>query len=494
MDSSEIYHFKNNFKYSVFERCFINKDYNFIKLNTQEILLIEYLLKNSTEYCSYNELQDVIGKKTAISLDALRTLIKNIRKKTYSNIIINLSGVGYKINYNNFSDMDIMNKKINILVADDQKVNLEFLRFLINKYIDDVNLIFASDGKQAIDILKANEIDIALLDIQMPNIDGWEVAQFIQKRLKDKNIAIIFITSVYLEEEFKNRGFELGAVDYISKPINQNQLINRLKLYVNNFLNEKKILSEMEKHKQKDKLILQQEVSIAQSNILEKIAHHWRQPLSAISSNAGMIDVFLDEQLTNKEQIQKNCRTIVSITNSLSSTVEQFINFYKPENIKTKFNLKLAIDETIKIMNIDFNENNIKLKLKLEDIEFYGFENEIKQILLIVLNNSLDILVEKKSYNFRFLEIRLVQIDEEIEISIIDNGGGIDENMQDKIYHPYFTTKHEYAGVGLSLYLAKELMKRYFNSNLSNQNIAHNFEEKSYKCANFKLNFKKEKG
>ena len=493
-DESKIYYFEKNFEYSALEKNFKNQNGDIIRLNTQEINLVEYLLKNNTKYNSYNELQNIIGKEIPISIDALRTLVKSFRKKTYSDIIINLSGVGYKINYDNTSEVTILNDKINILVVDDQKVNLYFLKILIDKYIENVNIFFASNGKKAIDILKTTKIDIALLDIHMPDISGWDIAKFIQEELKTSNMAIVFITSIYHEEEFEKRGYELGAVDYIIKPINQNQFINRLKLYIRNFLNEKRIFNEIEKNKQKDKLILQQEVSLAQTDILEKIAHHWRQPLSIISLSAGLINTYLDMDIYNKEEVVKSCQDIVSTTNNLSSTIDQFIKFFKSENIKTLFNLKDAIDDTIKIMSINFNENNIKLRLKLEDIEFNGFENEFKQILITILNNSLEILVDKQSLEFRFIEITLVQIDDKIEVSIIDNGGGVKNEIEDKIYQPYFTTKHEYSGTGISLYLANELIHRYFNGSLTNQNIQYEIESKNYKCANFKLNFKNIKG
>ena len=329
-EGAKIYTFKNGFKFSPLKKRFTDKNGMSIKFSYQEIIFIEELLKNSEKYCSYGMLQEAIGKTGPVSIETLRTLVKSIRKKTYHDIIVNLSGVGYKINLaDTDKGPDSFEHKINILICDDQKSNLRFLEILILNNFEDVNLIFSSGGKEAIEILKNRRVDIVLLDIHMPEIDGWQVAQFIQEKLKEQNIAIIFITSVYIEDEFEKRGCELGAVDYITKPINRGQLINRLRLYIKNFMQEKNLLKEMKKNREKEKLLLQKEIMLAQANILEKIAHHWRRPLSVISSNAGFIEYYLEMGIDdNSDAIHKSCKFITSETEGLSKTIEQFKTFF----------------------------------------------------------------------------------------------------------------------------------------------------------------------
>lgn len=498
-NGSNIIYFDSGFKYFFFEKSFFDKDGNKIKLSTQEIRLIEYLLKNHKEYRSYRELQDIISVKTQASMDTLRTLIKNIRQKTYRDIILNLSGIGYKLNLKDSYDLDCIDDKINILICDDQKTNLEFLKILILKNFKNAKVLLASGGKEAIDILKDNVVNIILLDIQMPEVDGWQVAEFIQKELKEQNIAIIFITSFYLDDEFEKKGFELGAVDYMTTPLNKNQLVNRLRLYIRNFLNERIILDQHIKNRQKDKLILQKEVRLAQVNILEKISHHWRQPLSLISSGAGAMQLLLMAGKDDKNFMLDSCRSIISTTKELSSIIEDFKTFFKPVSIREIFNLKSAIKDTVSIMSLKFKENKIKLKLELEDIGYDGYENEFKQVLISLFNNSLEAVAQNQNEDFRFIKIKLDYKNnyeknkkiQNIEISIIDNGGGVDASIQDKIYEPYFSTKHGYSGTGLSLHLAQELMQRYFNAHIANQNINYIFENKKYNCANFKINLTK---
>lgn len=277
--SHEIFEFQNGLIYSKQLRSFLDKNQDIIKLHSKESALVELLLKDTNTYHKYPVLQKALGKDGEISVENLRTLVKSLRKKTYPEIIINLSGHGYKINLKKQTNQD---EKINILICDDQKVNIEYLSILLSKYIQDIEIYKADGGKKAIEILKNNDIQVVLLDIEMPDVSGWDVARYVKEKLGEKNIAIIFITSVYFDEQFKQEGFDLGAVDYIEKPINQNLLINRLKLYIKTFNQERKILHYIQQSRVQEREILEKEALVAQSNLLEQIAMRWKEPLSKI--------------------------------------------------------------------------------------------------------------------------------------------------------------------------------------------------------------------
>lgn len=379
--------------------------------------------------------------------------------------------------------------KINILIIDDQKLYIEYLKNLILKYIDNVNIFTSNSGKKALSILENNHIDIVLSDIIMPDIDGWDIARYIKNDLNDKNIALIFITANCKGDEFIKQGFKLGAVDYIEKPIDKNQLINRLTLYIKNFLSEKKINEEISKNKIKDKLILQKEIMLAQSNILERIAHHWRQPLTVISSNAGVIKLNIEFGLDTHENILKNISNIENASQNLSQTIDQFKTFFQPETIKEIFNMNEIIVEILDVMSFTLNEENINIEFENINIKLEGYKNEFKQILISLLTNSIEAL-EKKDYD-KFIKIIINEFDDYIELLIIDNGGGIDEEISNHIYQPYFTTKHSYSGTGLSLHLVKEVIQRYFNGDIRNSNLSYKFKDKEYNSTMFRIVFNK---
>ncbi len=119
-----------------------------------------------------------------------------------------------------------------ILIVDDNENNLYTLNALIHKYMD-VEVLQASSGSEAIDIaLKDPRIDLIVLDIQMPGMDGFQTASMLKVRQKTRDIPIIFLTAAYKTDEFQKKGYEVGAADYLLKPIDDNPLINKISTYL----------------------------------------------------------------------------------------------------------------------------------------------------------------------------------------------------------------------------------------------------------------------
>src|SRR5210317_1073554 len=118
-----------------------------------------------------------------------------------------------------------------LLIVDDNQHNLFTLGALIREHMD-VEILEATSGQQALDIaLSETDIDLIVLDIQMPEIDGFETAQMLKLRKKTRDIPIIFLTAAFKTDEFQQKGYDVGAVDYLLKPIDDNQLINKISTY-----------------------------------------------------------------------------------------------------------------------------------------------------------------------------------------------------------------------------------------------------------------------
>jgi two-component system, sensor histidine kinase and response regulator len=128
--------------------------------------------------------------------------------------------------------------KQTILIVDDNNYNLFTLNSILSE-LDNTDIIEAQSGEEALKIVLTKNIDLILLDIQMPGMDGFEVAKMIKSTNQTKEIPIIFLTAVFKEEEFIKRGFRIGATDYLTKPIDNQKLINILNLY--KFLMEYKV-------------------------------------------------------------------------------------------------------------------------------------------------------------------------------------------------------------------------------------------------------------
>lgn len=226
----------------------------------------------------------------------------------------------------------------------------------------------------------------------------------------------------------------------------------------------KEIEEELEKSRDKDRLIFHQNKLVSMGEMIENIAHQWRQPLSEINS----LVLTLDDDLYRKEALDKNIETqlkqIEVLTKYMSHTISDFRNFFNPQKSKELFFIYEAIDSTLHIVQKHIERSGITLDIKCpKDISYMGFKSELQQVLLILFNNARDILVERDIQNAKiFLEVKKSK--SIYSINFYDNGGGIYENIIDKIFTPYFTTKVE--GTGLGLYIAKNIIEKNMNGTL----------------------------
>ncbi len=124
------------------------------------------------------------------------------------------------------------NTKITVLIVDDNENNLISLRAVIEQNFSQANVIEADSGLHALSILLRQSVDLIFLDIQMPNMDGFETAQMIRSRDKIRDVPIIFLTAAYKSDEFKKKGFDVGGTDYLTKPIDSILLVDKIRLYL----------------------------------------------------------------------------------------------------------------------------------------------------------------------------------------------------------------------------------------------------------------------
>ncbi len=139
-----------------------------------------------------------------------------------------------------------MSQAIEILIVDDNPNNLLTLHSLIDEEFDHVNVVEADSGLNALTFLMNTQVDLIILDIQMPHMDGFETAKIIQSRRNTRDIPIVFLTAAYKSEEFQKRGYDLGAVDYLTKPIDPERLTAKIDTYLR-FIQHKSQSSKVQK-------------------------------------------------------------------------------------------------------------------------------------------------------------------------------------------------------------------------------------------------------
>ncbi|MDD3009357.1 MAG: cache domain-containing protein [Arcobacter sp.] len=228
--------------------------------------------------------------------------------------------------------------------------------------------------------------------------------------------------------------------------------------YVSLFLENK--FRQYKKELDKKQLILHQQSKMAaMGEMIGNIAHQWRQPLSTITTASSGMVLQKEMGILTDEFFFEASKKINTSAQYLSQTIDDFRNFFSPI-----------------IKNI-------------EDIELFSYENELIQALINILNNSRDELLKKENERYIFIDVYKNDIDE-VNIIIKDNAGGIKEEVINKIFEPYFTTKHQSQGTGIGLYMTEEIVTKHLNGIISVKNKEFIFNDKKYIGAQFRIKLK----
>lgn len=250
---------------------------------------------------------------------------------------------------------------------------------------------------------------------------------------------------------------------------------------------DKKIFKLTEQEKQNERIIHQQSKMAGMGEMIGNIAHQWRQPLSTISTIASGINVQKEYGIFDEKTLHKSMETIVNQTEYMSHTIEDFRDFFKSDKEKTEFKLTHVLKQNISLVKASLKNHNIDLEyISHNEIKLNGLQNELTQALLNILTNAKDQLIIANIENKKIL-IETKDDDKNVSIEISDNGGGISDKIINKIFDPYFTTKHQSQGTGIGLYMTHEIIVKHFNGTISVENIETTIKDQVYKGALFKI-------
>jgi len=261
-----------------------------------------------------------------------------------------------------------------------------------------------------------------------------------------------------------------------------------VKNYIAVFTNITKQKKQEKLLKEKEQILFQQSKMAAMGEMLENIAHQWRQPLSVISTAASGIQMQKEFNILDEKVMDESLQLIVTTTEHLSSTIDDFRNFFKQDKEEVEFLLAHAIEKSLNIVISKFRNRSIVIEKELTGITILGFENELVQVIMNILNNSKDVL-EKKDIDDRVILIKTFIENQKAYLTIQDSGGGIPEDIIDKVFEPYFTTKHQAQGTGIGLYMSAEIISKHMNGTVSVENKIFQYKEKKYKGACFIITF-----
>ena len=265
----------------------------------------------------------------------------------------------------------------------------------------------------------------------------------------------------------------------------KNELVN----YIGIFSDISKQKNQEEIIKEKERMLFNQSKMASMGEMLGNIAHQWRQPLSVISLAAGAIKISCDyKEIYKDEEIKDFVDSISSSTNYLSETIDDFRNFFIQDTTNEKFDSLEVINKTLKLLSSNFKYKQIEIVFrKVETNTIMASENEFKQVLMNILNNAKDALVQNDEIKNKYIFIDINFDENDVIIDICDNAGGIDEDIIEKVFEPYFTTKHKSIGTGIGLYMAEEIITKHMNGALFVCNKKYFYNDIEYEGANFSI-------
>jgi signal transduction histidine kinase len=253
---------------------------------------------------------------------------------------------------------------------------------------------------------------------------------------------------------------------------------------------EDKVTKEVIRNREKDQIMYQHARLAAMGEMIGNIAHQWRQPLNALTI---LIQSFGTKSMAGKldqEFIDKQVDEGLRLADQMSNTIEDFRNFFSPHRDREYFSLVKSLNDTLELVEFFCKDEHIDIKiLAKEDLRVFGYSNEFAQVILNLINNARDNFKQKNMNDERKIIIKLEKKNRPKPyalISFIDNGGGIDPKIKDRIFEPYFTTKHKSTGTGIGLYMSKQIIEKQMQGLVTMKNIESKLGgDKVYKCAQF---------
>jgi signal transduction histidine kinase len=233
---------------------------------------------------------------------------------------------------------------------------------------------------------------------------------------------------------------------------------------------EEKVKKQVQVIEQKQSQLIQQSRHASIGEMIGMIAHQWRQPLAAISGSTGLLSLDLIMDNLDKKEFQKQVDLISKQSQFLSTTIDDFRNFFKENKEKSVTTLREVVEDTLTIIRPSIESKEITINQVYHcHSKILTYPNELKQVVLNLVKNSVDILLEKEIRNPSiWIEVYKEGIDCCLELS--DNGGGIKEKHIKSVFDPYFTTKEKRDGTGLGLYMSKTIIEEHCEGTIAVKN------------------------
>ena len=228
--------------------------------------------------------------------------------------------------------------------------------------------------------------------------------------------------------------------------------------------------------REKEQLLLQQSRLAAMGEMINNIAHQWRQPLNVLGLLVQQMRLFYDMGSFSREYLDTSVTKSMGLINHMSQTIDDFRNFFKPGKEKVEFTIHEVVARTLSLVEDGFKNQQIRVDFQADaNPAIIGFPNEYSQALLNILMNARDALLDRCPDDAK-VTVTIGKKGERAVVTIADNAGGIPEEIMCKIFEPYFTTKGPDRGTGVGLFMSKTIIEKNMNGRLTARNTAEGAE------------------
>jgi two-component system sensor histidine kinase/response regulator len=344
-----------------------------------------------------------------------------------------------------------------ILIVDDTPENLISLKKVLEKH--DFVVDTAASGEEALRKVLKNEYVLIILDVQMPDMDGFEVAEAISGYSKAKETAIIFLSAVNTEVKFITKGYSSGGLDYITKPVDMAILLLKVKTFYRIYEQSRKLIEIQ--NALLDEIEYRKAAENKKDEFISIASHELKTPLTSVKGYIQLLERSIDkgDMATVKKHLQKAQVQL----EKLNQLIADLLDISKIESGKLKFNKELfsmddLLDNTIEIMRQSEPEFTITRTGRVNQPVF-GDENRIEQVIINFLTNAV-----KYAPGTSEIKIFVKLENDRVYVGVRDYGIGIGPDQQKSVFEKFYRveeTANHFQGLGIGLYISAEIIRRH---------------------------------
>lgn len=344
-----------------------------------------------------------------------------------------------------------------ILIVDDRPENLISLQKVLQAHNFEVET--ASSGEEALKKVLKNNYVLIILDVQMPDMDGFEVAEAISGFSKAKDTAIIFLSAVNTELKFITKGYLSGGLDYITKPVDINVLLLKIKTFYRIYEQNRK-LSEIQE-KLLEEIEFRKQAEHKKDEFISIASHELKTPLTSVKGYIQLLQRSLNRD--DKTMAQNHLEKASIQLEKLNELIVDLLDISKIESGKLKFNMQSFCADNMLINAIEMlQQSNPDFKIhKIGQTSEMVFADEmrIEQVVINFITNAI-----KYSPGTNQINVTINIIDEKLYLAVKDFGIGIPKEQQSKIFDKFYRVEensNRFNGLGIGLYICSEIIKRH---------------------------------